>query len=125
MKKKRNLIILVSMILTAALGGILVQHLLMEKKGAYAIVQANGQERARLDLTKETEIKIEGEEGYNLIRVRNGKVSVAEADCRDKICVKEGEKSRNGEVIACLPHRLIITVELTGERAEENDAAAW
>lgn len=125
MKKQRNLIILVSVILAAALGGILAQRILMEKKGIYAVVQAGGQEKIRLDLTRETEMIIEDENGYNLIRIEDGKVRVAEANCPDKICVKAGAKSKNGEIIACLPHKLIITVRAAGEKPEENDAAAW
>ena len=54
--------------------------------------------------------------------VEDGAVSVTEADCADKICVHEGKISRTGEVIACLPHELIITVQGAGE---DTDAYAW
>ncbi len=34
-----------------------------------------------------------------------------QADCHDKICVKTGAISQKGEVIACLPHKLIIEIK--------------
>jgi len=35
---------------------------------------------------------------------------VAQADCPDKICVHTGPISQEGEVIACLPHGVIIYI---------------
>lgn len=52
----------------------------------------------------------------NLLQIRNGKVSVSDANCRDHLCVKQGEISGNGESIICLPHRLTITIENNIER---------
>lgn len=49
----------------------------------------------------------------NLIIIKSGTVSVAEANCADHICVQTGSIAADGDgkVIACLPHRLVITVE--------------
>lgn len=48
--------------------------------------------------------------GYNFIIIKNGGVSVSDADCKGHDCVKTGVKTRQGSVIACLPHKLMITV---------------
>ncbi len=40
---------------------------------------------------------------------------MTEADCPDRICVKEGWVSRMGECITCLPNKLIVEV------VKEND----
>lgn len=44
----------------------------------------------------------------NLIKVEGGKVSVAEADCPDRICVLNGAVD-SGEII-CMPHGLTIKI---------------
>lgn len=46
------------------------------------------------------------------------RVRVIEADCPDQIDVKQGYISRVGEIIVCLPNKLII--EIKG-LAEEDD----
>ncbi|MDR1571462.1 MAG: NusG domain II-containing protein [Clostridiales Family XIII bacterium] len=48
--------------------------------------------------------------GYNRVVVEGGAVRVAEADCASLACVHSGAKARPGEMVACLPHRLVIRV---------------
>ena len=50
------------------------------------------------------------EYGTNVISVRHGGISVAEADCRDQICVHQGEIADSVVPIVCLPHRLVIQI---------------
>ena len=35
---------------------------------------------------------------------------MADADCPDKLCVRQGKIHRNGETITCLPNKLTVTV---------------
>lgn len=63
-------------------------------------------------------IAIETKFGYNLIEIGDEKVRVIEADCPDQLDVKQGYISKPGEVIVCLPNRLVI--EIIGE-VEDND----
>lgn len=57
----------------------------------------------------------------NYIVVENGTVEVTYANCHGKDCVRTGKISREGQVIACLPHKLLITIS-SGE--DEMDAVA-
>ena len=34
-----------------------------------------------------------------------------DADCPDLVCVKTGKAQKKGDVIACLPHKLLIEVK--------------
>ncbi len=52
-----------------------------------------------------------GEVNYNVMLINNGQVSVRDADCPDKLCVKQKAISKNGESIICLPHKLVIQIE--------------
>lgn len=46
-------------------------------------------------------------DGKNTILVEKGKISMKEAKCPDKLCVKTGSRYP----IVCLPHKVVITVE--------------
>ena len=51
---------------------------------------------------------------------KNGQVWIDQADCPDKLCVKQGKISKNGQSIICLPHKLTILVQADSE--QEYDA---
>ncbi len=44
--------------------------------------------------------------------IKDKKIRIIEADCPDKICVNTGFISKAGQVIACLPNKVLI--EITG-----------
>lgn len=48
---------------------------------------------------------------YNIIAVEPGKIRFVDANCPDKLCVKEGWISEPGQIVVCLPHRLMIEIE--------------
>ena len=48
--------------------------------------------------------------GYNIVSVNNGKISVIESDCKNQICVNSRHISNEGESIVCLPHRFAVMV---------------
>lgn len=74
------------------------------------------------DVKEPYEFTVEDKEGgYNTIRVENGRIAVIDADCPDKVCVKQGFISDGALPVVCLPHKLTISV--TGEN-EKYDAAA-
>ncbi len=103
--------ILLAVLLLVA-GGIMIGQALLKKPGAFAVVQVDGVEVARLDLAKDTALVIGGEkQDYNIVEIKDGCASVTEADCADHICVRTGKICNQGEVIACLPHKLIVSIE--------------
>lgn len=51
-------------------------------------------------------------EGHTLtVAVESGSVYVLDSDCPDRICVSSGRISEPGEMIVCLPAKIMITVE--------------
>lgn len=64
-----------------------------------------------VSLKKDDEFKIENSNGYNIIRIKNGKISVAESDCKNQICVNHGAIDNNLLPIVCVPNGLVIIVE--------------
>lgn len=53
----------------------------------------------------------------NIIRLEDETIAVTAADCPDQLCVKAGKASRPGDIIACLPHKLLI--EVKGNRTDD------
>ena len=46
--------------------------------------------------------------GSNTVVVSGGRIRVEQADCPDKLCVKQGWSRTAGYPIVCLPHGLVI-----------------
>ncbi len=123
MKQKRNTIILFIVLVIAIVGGFLYQKIFLGKEGAKAIITQGGQIIKELPLNKEAQIELDdGNGGTNTLVVKDGAVSMTEANCPDLICVFTGSISHTGEVIACLPHSLIITIQ---DPNDTLDGTAW
>ncbi len=61
--------------------------------------------------TEDCEFTVNCPEGYNLIKIENGKISVTESDCPDKTCVKTGFTDSSFKPVICMPHRLEIVIK--------------
>lgn len=74
-------------------------------------VTVDGELVKEMELNKDGEYCLQTDMGTNKIIVKDGFVSVEEADCPDKVCVKHKAISAEGETIICLPHRMVIEIE--------------
>ncbi len=64
------------------------------------------------------EIKIESETGYNILHIEDGQIWIHDASCPDKICISQGKISRDGEIIVCLPNKMLIKIVDKNEESE-------
>ena len=71
-----------------------------------------------LSLARDSELRVSTELGHNVIRVRDGACSMAEADCPTGACLHQRPITRPGEQIICLPHRLWVEVVWQGRDAQ-------
>ena len=65
---------------------------------------------------------------YNILKVSENGVSVIQASCPDKICVKTHIAEKEGDMIVCLPNRLTMIVKSslnTDSRKGDIDAVTW
>lgn len=80
--------------------------------GGQAVVSLAGEEIAAFPLNQDTEYLIESKDGgRNLLVIEDGCAYVREADCPGKDCVNMGKIKQGGQMIACLPHEVIIYIE--------------
>ena len=99
-------------ILLAGLGAGI--YLLRDTDGTQAVITVDGAVYDTVDLSAVAvpyERVIETEYGSNTIRVTHGSIAVTEADCPDKLCVRQGAIEDGALPIVCLPHRLVIQIE--------------
>ncbi|MBS5031514.1 MAG: NusG domain II-containing protein, partial [Firmicutes bacterium] len=101
-------------------GGIWFFYSAGAEKGKGVEITVDGESKAFLPLGEDDSIRIDTDGGYNVITVKDGEVTVSEADCRDQICVEHKKIRKTGETIVCLPHKLVVTV--TGDKPGDFDA---
>ncbi len=104
-------IILVATILILSLCTFAGYRFLYRDAGNTVRIEVNGKLYKELPLNKNTEITIKGAGGgTNRLRIHNGYADMTDADCPDKLCVRQKKISSSGETIVCLPHKVVVTV---------------
>ncbi|MBQ6887588.1 MAG: NusG domain II-containing protein [Lachnospiraceae bacterium] len=116
--RKNDMLFATAMLIIAVVVYLFVQFI-YGKEGVYVQVTVNGEVYGEYSLNQDIRMCIDDgqTDGFNVFVIKDGKVSVTEADCPDKLCVKQRAISKNGESIVCLPHKLVISV-IGGEEAE-------
>lgn len=112
-RKKRNDIILAVMVIILAAAALTV-YKLTQTEGDYAVVSVDGVETARYPLAENIETVIytgTDNADTNTLVIRDGKATVIEANCPDKVCVSHRAICNVGETIVCLPHKLVVSIE--------------
>lgn len=109
---KKNIVIAAGILLFICIGGV-IAFVMLKSAEVYepvAEIYVDGKLVQTAELSVDDEFIIDTESGYNRITIRNGSISVSEADCPDKTCVNTGTISTGVVPIICLPHRLEIRV---------------
>ena len=109
MIKKADIILIVA-ILTLTLSGIAV-FALTKQTGSYAVITSGSSVYGCYPIDHNCTIKVNYGDDYNIVSIKNGKVTVSESTCRDKICVNHAAISSVGESIVCLPDKLVVEIK--------------
>lgn len=110
---KKADIILAVILLVLGLGSM---FLLKGEQGGRVRVSVDGKEYGEYSLSKDQTVRIEALGGYNVMEIKNGKVSVTDADCLNHDCMGFAPIGSEGQIILCLPHHL--SVQIIGKEAE-------
>ncbi|OSB16458.1 hypothetical protein B2H94_15915 [Clostridium sporogenes] len=127
MKKGDKIVIyIVSILLALSVISIIFFKFFVKSENAVAVIKQNGKIIEKVDLSKvkeKKELKINYNDkdykGYNIIEIDKGSIRFIDADCPDKVCIKSGVLKKPGETAACLPHKLIITIEKNDKEVDE------
>lgn len=69
-----------------------------------------------LPVKEPIKLRIDSQYGYNIVIIEDNEASILESDCRDQVCVKEGAIDSPGEMIVCLPNKLVV--QIIGKKGE-------
>lgn len=103
--KKADIKLIICLILAGIIATIAV--LLFSGDGKKVIITKNNKQIFSGSLYENKKIDL----GTNVIEIKNGMVEVTSAVCKNQICVKHKKISKSGEIIACVPNGILITVE--------------
>ncbi|WP_020678198.1 NusG domain II-containing protein [Geopsychrobacter electrodiphilus] len=66
-------------------------------------------------LNQNRQLEFQGPLGKTEIEIKGGQVRVLASPCPRKICIGMGEVHRSGDLLACVPNRVVVRIE--GEAA--------
>lgn len=110
MKKRKTDIIIITIIILVAIISYFFISAFFKDEGTKVQVFQNNKLVKEFPINKDKIYEIKDKDKTNIVTVRSGKVFMKDANCPDKLCVKQGSISSNGESIICLPHRVIVKV---------------
>ena len=87
-----------------------------------ASVYLDGELKEEIDLSAAKEAYTV-EVGGCTLKIENGAVTFSESDCPDRLCVKRGSLSRSGDIMACVPNRVVVSIR--GGSHSDFDAVAY
>lgn len=113
------------LILCLVCGGVILWTALRHgsNRAKYCIISVNGKDAYKLLLSDSQEVKVNGPIGESIVKISNGKVRMEHSPCPLKMCVHQGAISRPGEMIICVPNRIMIRI--IPHFAGEVDAITW
>lgn len=117
--KKKDIILIAAVLVIAliSLGAIK----LTQKDGKEVVVTVNGEEVYKTSIHKDQTYKIPTKNGTNIMQIKDGKVTMKKADCRDQICADHKAIEKSGETIVCLPHKVVIEIKSENGKEQELD----
>ena len=75
------------------------------------VVSVDGKKTAEYPLKKDATYELSGSHlGTNTLVIKSGKAYISEANCPDKQCMKQGKISKTGEMLVCLPNRVVVKI---------------
>lgn len=106
--KKGDVIIIISLCLLCAF--LFALPLFSANRPSAAAIWQNGEKVEEIDLSAVRESRKITVGGCVLL-VENGSIRFLDADCPDKLCVKSGALSKNGDTAACVPNKVVVIIE--------------
>lgn len=115
MFKKWDIIIIAFLIVLSFIPELIFGIILGKNyNGTYAEITIDGKTFKKIPLSEhrgDEKIDIRTASGYNTLEIKDQSIKVIDADCRDKICEKSGFISEPGQLIVCLPHKLMVEIK--------------
>ncbi|WP_300382559.1 NusG domain II-containing protein [Clostridium sp.] len=80
----------------------------------YAEVTVSGKMYKTIALSEhvgEDILEVKTDDGINIIKIKDNKIGIIEADCPDNVCMNPEYIENAGQSLVCLPHKLMIEIK--------------
>lgn len=125
-KWDKYLIVLITVISLSSM--LYIKNMTTNQGEKYVSIEVNGEAYKKITFSpdnKKKYVEISTKYGYNKLEIQNKKVRVIEADCPDKLDVKQGFIEDAGSMIVCLPNRLVIEIKEDKSVSDKIDAGSY
>ena len=119
MKKKDFILIFVVLIVIVSTFGI--NYFVNTKSGENIEIYVDIKLYKTYSIDDEEKLKIESEDGYNIVKIHDHGVEIIEASCPDKVCVNSGFITKPSESIVCLPNKVHIKITTHNDNNENKE----
>ena len=110
--RRQDLVLIASLLAAALLLSVIFYFSGDGKETAGSVTaRVDGKVMGSWSLSEEGEYEISTKYGRNLLRIRNGRADMKEADCPEGYCMKQNPLEKSGDLLVCLPHHLIVRAE--------------
>jgi hypothetical protein len=84
-------------------------------KNLVAAVTVGNREVTTLSLSTPSDFVVRGTLGEMLLQVTNRRIRVLRSTCPNQVCVRQGAVHRPGEMLVCVPNRLVVLIRRASE----------
>jgi len=94
----------------------------------YVLIEVNGKLYQKVSLGSDgpnLKIHIPAATGENVVEIDRDSVRMLYAQCPDQDCIRQGWISRPGQIIVCLPNKIVIKVQSDNNYADEVDEVTF
>ncbi|NOY12562.1 MAG: NusG domain II-containing protein [Deltaproteobacteria bacterium] len=92
---------------------VLLSFLLLLRRGVGTRVLVTSGDRTLFvaDLSVDRRVELNGPLGTTVLQIADGGVRILSSPCSRKICIGMGEARHPGDLLACVPNRLVVRIE--------------
>ncbi len=106
-RNKLDIFLIIGLILIAIISWVVIDNFVLKEGDSVQIV-VDGKVTNSFPLNEDYIYSVKNDE--NRIIIKDNQVYMEDANCRDRLCVKQGKISKAGEAIICLPHKLVVKI---------------
>lgn len=101
---------------------VLLSFLLPLRQGMGARVLVSSGEKTVFvaALNQDQQVELSGPLGTTVLQIADGAAQVLSSPCRQKICIGLGKARHRGDLLACVPNRLVIRIDGDGVDKERD-----